>query len=161
MISPELLRRYPHFAGISDACLKSVATISDEVDFAAGEEIFEESAAFKATSRLYEKGKEANHLMLLTEGEVDIAFTLGSGEKTVVGTLVAGDLMAISALIPPYHLTASGIAREAGKTIRIEAEGLRHLCDENPELGYRLMQSVSKALMRRLQSTRIELAGVS
>jgi CRP-like cAMP-binding protein len=161
MISPEVLRRYPHFAGIEDACLKEVGKISEERAFKAGEDVFEESGAFLATSRIYEKGEEASHLMLLTEGKMDIALTLGSGEKVVVGTLVAGDLAALSALIPPYHLSASGTAKEDGKLIQIEAEPLRRLCEDNPGLGFKLMQGVAKGIMGRLQDTRVELAGQS
>lgn len=161
MISPEILRKYPHFAGIEEDCLRAVGKLSEERDFKTGEEIFSESGAFMATSRIYEKGEEAGHLMLLTEGEVGIALTLGSGEKAVVGTLVAGDLMALSALIPPHHLTATGVARSDGKLIQFEAKALRKLCEENPGLGYRLMQGVAKGLMTRLQDTRVELAGES
>jgi CRP/FNR family cyclic AMP-dependent transcriptional regulator len=161
MISIEVLKRYPHFAGIEDDCLREVGKISKEHAFKAGEEIFSESADLMATSRIYERGKEATHLMLLTEGYVDISLTLGTGEKARVGTLSVGDLMALSALIPPFHLTASGTAKEDGSLIQIEAVPLRRLCEENPELGYRLMQGVAKGLMTRLQDTRVELAGQS
>jgi CRP-like cAMP-binding protein len=99
--------------------------------------------------------------MLLTEGQVDIALTVGTGEKVVVGTLVDGDLMALSALIPPYHLSATGIAKVDGKLIQIKADKLRTLLEDNPGLGYRLMQGAAKGLMTRLQNTRVELAGQS
>jgi CRP-like cAMP-binding protein len=161
MISSEELRRYPHFAGIGDECLAEVAKISEERAFKAGETLFEESGSFIATTRIYEKGEEATHLMVLTQGTVEIALTIGSGQRVIVGTLVAGDLMAISAMIPPYHLTASGIGKQDGKFIQIEAGPLRKICEESPMLGYRLMQSVSKGLMTRLQGTRVELAGQS
>ena len=161
MISPEVFRRYPHFAGIEDACLRELGKLSEELSFKADEEIFSESGAFVATSRIYEKGEEASHLMLLTEGSVDVLLTLGTGEKVVVGTLVSGDLMALSALIPPYHLSATGIAKQAGKLIKFEASALRDLLEENPGLGYRLMQGIAKGLMTRLQDTRVELAGQS
>jgi CRP-like cAMP-binding protein len=161
MISPERLRRYPYFAGVTQACLKEVAMISDEQSFKADEKIFQESGDFLATDRIYQKAHTANHLMIITEGAVDITYTLGEGQKVVVGNLVAGDLMAVSALIPPYHLTASAVAKQDGKLIAIEAEALRKLCEENPGLGYKVMQGVSKAIMNRLQTTRVELAGVS
>jgi CRP-like cAMP-binding protein len=161
MISPEVLRRYPHFAGADYDCLKEVGKISREREFKAGEEIFTESGKFKVTSRIYEKGEEASHLLLLTEGFVDIELTLGSGDKAHVGTLAAGDLMALSALIPPFHLTASGTAKEDGKLIEFDAEPMRQLLDDNPELGYKLFQGVAKGLMTRLQDTRVELAGQS
>jgi hypothetical protein len=59
MISPEVFRRYPHFAGIADECLREVGKMSEEREFKAGEEIFSESGAFMATSRIYERGEEA------------------------------------------------------------------------------------------------------
>ena len=159
MISKEILKRYPHFANVEDDCLSDVAKLCEERRFKAGDHIFEESGSYLATARIYEKGAEATHLMLLVDGSVDIALTLGSGESAIVGTLVQGDLMALSALIPPYQLSATGIAKEDGSYIQIEAQPLRELCDCNPELGYRLMQGVAKGLMTRLQDTRVELAG--
>jgi CRP-like cAMP-binding protein len=161
MISPELLRRYPYFAGVEEDCLKAVAAISEERTFKAGEKIFEESAELKASAQIYEKGTEASHLMILTEGQVDIAFELTKERKIIVGTLAPGDLMAIAALVPPYHLTASGIAKEDGCLIQIKAPELRQLLEENPGLGYRLLKGVSQALLTRLNQTRIELAGQS
>jgi CRP-like cAMP-binding protein len=161
MISQELLRRYPYFAGISDSCLKSVAAISEERSFKAGETVFKESGEFMTQAYIYEKGEEASHLMILTKGQVDIVFELTHERKLTVGSLTAGDLMAISALVPPYYLTASGIAKEDGSLIQIKAPELRQLLDENPELGYRLMRGVSQALLTRLNQTRVELAGQS
>ncbi|MEJ2011467.1 MAG: cyclic nucleotide-binding domain-containing protein [Anaerolineales bacterium] len=161
MISPEELRRYPYFTSSCDECVMEVAKICEEKTFKPGDVLFEESAGLIATSKIYEKGIEATHLLLLTKGDVDIALTLGSGEKVIVGTLVAGDLMGVSALIPPYQLTAAGIAKTGGEYIQIEAAPLRRICEENPDLGYRLMQNVAKGLMNRLQSTRVELAGES
>jgi len=161
MISPETLRRYPYFAGVDDSCLKAVAAISEERSFNAGEKVFEESGELKASAHIYEKGPEASHLMILTRGQVDIAFELTNDRKVIVGTLAPGELMSISALVPPYHLTASGIAKEDGSLIQIKAPELRELLEENPELGYRLMSGVSQALLSRLNQTRIELAGQS
>ena len=58
-------------------------------------------------------------------------------------------------------LTASGTAKEDGQLIQIEAEPLRRLCEDNPGLGFKLMQGVAKGIMSRLQDTRVELAGQS
>lgn len=161
MISPETLRRFPYFSGLSDDGLKSVAMISEEVSFKAGEHLFDESGTFKAGSRIYSQEGTASHLMLLTEGDVEVGFDLADGKQVVVGTLVPGDLMALSALIPPHRLTASGIAKTDGKMIAIEAEPLRACCEDNPALGYSLMKHVSKAIMQRLMETRLQLAGTS
>ena len=159
MISPETLRRYPYFAGINEECLRSVALLAEKNSFKQGEVIFTESGEFLASDRIYQEGEKARHLMLITEGEIDIALTFSAEKQVVVGTLGAGDLMALSALIPPYLLTSSAIASTDGEMICIESEELRTLMDDNPELGYHIMSGVAKALRDRLQNTRIELSG--
>ena len=68
MISPEQLRRYPYFADVSEESLKKVAMFSTEEEAPAGKVIFFE-------------GDKADALYILTDGEVDIDYTLGSGEK--------------------------------------------------------------------------------
>jgi CRP-like cAMP-binding protein len=158
MISPELLRKYPYFAGISPECLKSVAVLSEERTFKAGDVLFEESGEFIGEAKLYKKGTEASHLIVITSGEVDLTYTLGVGEPVIIGSGVAGDLLSLSALIPPYHLTASAIAKKDGGGIFIEAKGLRDLLEDNPELGFHLYKGIARALMGRLKDTRVELA---
>ncbi|MCJ7567113.1 MAG: cyclic nucleotide-binding domain-containing protein [Anaerolineales bacterium] len=158
MISPDILRQYPHFAEVPDECLKSLAMISEERTFKAGERIFEESVELKEDAQNYEIGEEATDLLILIQGQIDIIFSLASGEEVVVDTRNPGDLLAISALIYPFHLTASGIAREDGKLIQLKAPELRQLCEEVPELGYLLMRQVAKTAMNRLNHTRSQLA---
>ncbi|MGD8633850.1 MAG: cyclic nucleotide-binding domain-containing protein [Anaerolineales bacterium] len=158
MISAEILKKYPYFAGVSPDCLKAVAQLCEERSFKAGEVLFKESGEFIGEAKLYEKGEEATHLILVVSGEVNIAYRLGIGEPVVIGTVVAGELLSISALIPPYQLTAEGIAKTDGKGIYFEAKPLRELLDANPELGFKLYQGVAKALMSRLKDTRVELA---
>jgi CRP-like cAMP-binding protein len=161
MISPEILRKYPLFAGVPPDCLKEVGILSEEKKFKTDDCVFNESGMLKAGAHIYEEGEEAEHLLLLTDGQVDVIYTTYSGDMIVVGSLVPGDVMGISALIPPYRLTASGIARSDGDLIKIEAEGLRKLCEEVPVLGYRLMSAIAKAAMDRLNETRVQLAGQS
>jgi len=88
MISTEVLRRYPQFAHVADVCLAEIAKLCEELEYKTGDRIFEESGSYMATARIYEKGAVATHLLLLTEGAVDIALTLSSGEVAIVGTLV-------------------------------------------------------------------------
>jgi CRP/FNR family cyclic AMP-dependent transcriptional regulator len=147
MISPERLRRYPHCAGAPDDLLKAVAMLAHERQFKAGE-------------RLFEEGATATKLMFLDAGEVDIVYRLGDDREVTVETLVEGDLMAWSALLEPYRLTATGVARKDGMAIEIEAEGLRGICHENPSHGFIMMTQVAKTLRDRLSATRVQLAAL-
>jgi len=148
MISPERLRRYPHCAGAPDDLLKAVAMLAHERHFKAGE-------------RLFEEGATATKLMFLDAGEVDIVYRLGDDRDVTVDTLVEGDLAAWSALLEPYRLTATGVARTDGVVIEVEAVGLRQICQANPSHGFLMMSQVAMALRDRLNATRIQLAAVN
>ena len=122
MISPEMLRRYPYFADVSEESLRQVAMISEEENVAAGAVIFCE-------------GDKADDLYIIAEGEVDIQYTLGSGEQRTVDTAVAGELIMWSALVEPFRSTAIGTARQATKLVAIKGEKLRDLCEKDHDLG--------------------------
>ncbi len=147
MVSPEMLRRYPYFAGVSEESLKRVATISDEKMISAGEVIFRE-------------GQDSTCLHIVVEGQVDIQFELGNGERRTVDTLVGGDLLVLSALVEPYKITATSVARTAVRLISIDARQLRQMMEADPQLGFRLMQGVAKAMSDRLHGARVQIASM-
>jgi len=145
MISPERLRRFPHSAGAAYELLQDLAVHAESCDFEAGDIIFAE-------------GNPATHLMFLEEGEVDIVFRLGDDREVVVDTLVAGDTLSWSALIEPHTISATALASKDGRLIRVEAETLRRVCDEQPAVGARVMAEVAKVLRSRLIAMRVQLA---
>ena len=147
MISPEILRRYPYFADVSDESLREVAMIAEEETYAAGTVLFRE-------------GDKADKLYILVDGEVDIQYTLGTGELRTVDTLVPGELLMWSALVEPFRSTAVSTTRQDIKVITIDGERLRSLCETDHNLGYRMLISLTKLLATRLEGARVQLATV-
>jgi CRP/FNR family transcriptional regulator, cyclic AMP receptor protein len=147
MISPEILRRYPYFAGIDDESLKQVAMIAEE-------------KAIPANSVMFREGDAASYLSVILKGEVNIQYVVGSADLRTVDTLVEGDLLMWSALVEPYKATALGTTTKDTQLARINAAKLRLLCEQQPILGYRLMTQVAKLLAHRLDSARVQLAVV-
>jgi CRP-like cAMP-binding protein len=145
MISPEVLRRYPYFATVSDESLKQVAMVADE-------------QTVKAGTTLFSEGDKAEKLYIIVEGEVDIEYTLGSGELRTVDTLVAGDLMMWSALVEPFRATATGNVRKDTKLIALDGAKLRALCEKDHSLGYRMLITLAQLLATRLEGARVQLA---
>lgn len=147
MISLELLRRYPFFAGLDERELKSIAIISEHVQTSAGTILFEE-------------GQTADAFYLLLEGSVALSFNspLDPHVQIHVDEVNPGEPFAISALIPPHTLTHTARATTACQMIRVHAAGLRALCENDWKLGYILMRQVAAAAMERLYFTRIQLA---
>ncbi len=145
MISPELLRGFPHFSGATSDCLKDIAMISRERAFDSGETLFHE-------------GNLATHFCLLLSGEVSIVYRLGDNREVVADSLIKGDAFGWSAILEPHQLTASCRGAKSGNFIAIEAEGLRRICDENYACGYHIVRGVSKALRDRLSALRVQIA---
>ena len=151
MISPELLRRYELFGSLSDEQLQSLASISEEVEWEAGEVIFEIDAP-------------ADTLYLLMEGSVDLFYRSEDDlnpelrKEFPVGEINPGEPFAISALFEPYVLTASGVASRPSKGIRLDAQRLIQLCSFDLELGLILQRELIKAVFERLSFARVQLA---
>src|SRR3972149_786157 len=59
MVSPELLRRFPFFAGLTDEEIKSIAMISEE-------------RKYDANTFVFREGNKAEKLFILIEGTIDI-----------------------------------------------------------------------------------------
>jgi len=147
MISPEFLRRYPYFAGISEESLKQLAMIAEE-------------KTVPADTVMFREGDPATHLSIIVRGEVNIQYVLGDGELRTVDTLGAGDLLLWSALVEPYRATAVGTTTKETQLVRLDAGQLCALCEQDPLLGYRLMTQVAKLLAHRLEGARVQLAVV-
>jgi CRP-like cAMP-binding protein len=148
MISPEMLRRYHCFATIDEASMKALAMIAEETSVPAGTHLFSE-------------GDPADALSIIVEGEVDIQYTLGTGERRTVDRLVAGDILGWSAVVEPYRMTAVATTRMDTRLLKIDARRLRELCERDPLVGYRLMNQVVKLLADRLDGARVQLAVVA
>jgi CRP-like cAMP-binding protein len=147
MISLELLRRYPFFAGLDEAELKAIAMIAEEV-------------RVPAKTILFEEGQPADALFLLLEGSVDLSFNspLGLAEQVHIGEVNPGEPFAISALITPHMLKHTARAGTTIHAIKIAASPLCAMCENDARVGYLMMRKVAEGAMERLHFTRIQLA---
>lgn len=150
MVSPELLRRYPFFAGLSMEQITTLAKLADEVSVAADHYLFREGDELE---RFYivREGKVALIIGLMALGDRTSVAELAAKEREIViGTVGAGEVLAWSALAPPYRATASGKTQAPCRLIGFDCAALRPLLVANPELGYLLMQKVVQVARDRL-----------
>jgi len=151
MISPEILRRYPFFYGFDDTQLKAVAMITDERELS-------------ANTTLFEEGTPAQKLYLLVDGSIDLYIKSeeennpGSRRDFAVGEINPGEVFGISALLEPYIFSVSTRSARGSKLIEFDGASLRALIQVDKPFAYQLMLQTTKALMGRLNSTRVQLA---
>lgn len=151
MISPEKLKRIPFFAPFKLEQLQKIAMMADEFELAKDEILFEEC-------------QPAVFFYLLLDGSVDLYYKTEENypqkvkKEFGVGEINPGEILTFSALIAPYLLNASGKASKDSLVIKIDAQKLRELFEEEPRLGYLAMQQLTKAIMENLAYTRVQLA---
>jgi CRP/FNR family transcriptional regulator, cyclic AMP receptor protein len=151
MISPEVLRRYPFFAFLDETQLRAVAMLSEEIEV-------EDDAL------VFDSGRPAEALCLLTEGSLDMYYVVVDREdpelkkEFFLSEFSAGDVFGISALIEPYLYTGSARASAASRVVKMDGAGLRALCEVDPRMAAGLMKAVAKTAMERLNDTRVQLA---
>ncbi len=148
MISPELLRRYPFFGGLSDTELKSLAMISEEAEFAKDEFLIRE-------------GEDADTLYLILEGDVCVMVrTDGEDELSKVTPITAGQIVGWSAVVPPYKYTAYVRANSDVKAVAIDGPGMRAMFEMDHDFGYLMLSKIVEIIRSRLSDTRIQLASI-
>jgi CRP-like cAMP-binding protein len=150
MVSPELLRRYPFFGRLNDVHLKAIAMLADEVSCSEGQTLFEID-------------QPADALYLLIEGGIDLHYVIIDRDDSkvrkdfFVGEVNPGEPFGISALIEPYRYTTAAVTTSPSRVLKIEANGLRALCEVDAGIAHILMGHVAKAALSRLQDTRTQL----
>ena len=151
MVSPELLRRYPFFGPFDEKQLRELSFIANEETAIEGDILFKECDA-------------AEKLYFLLEGDIELFYTSEeeyhpkSSKRFTAGEINPGEVFSISAVIPPYVLSASARAVKPSRYISINGIELRSLMQSDCLLGYTMMLQVTNAIMERLVYTRVQLA---
>lgn len=159
MVSPELIRRYPFFAGLSMDQIKVLAEAAEDETVEAGHYFFHE-------------GEELPCFCIALEGAIAIVIELPergvehklseqlAGEyqtkEVVISTVGPGEAFAWSALVPPHKATAGVKATTRARVIHFRADKLRAAFEEDCGFGYLMMRKVAQVIRDRLRDTRIQ-----
>ena len=159
MVSPELLRRYPFFAGLEYEHIVKLARVADEERVENGHCFFREC-------------DELESVYLVMEGAVAIVFEVPdqdveqqvSGQLTgelktkdvTVSTVGTGDVFGWSGLIPPNTATASAKAITPCRVLSFDSKELLQTFEEDCRFGYIMARKAAQVIRERLRDLRIE-----
>lgn len=115
---------------------------------------------YKAGEIIFTENEEAYAICLLLRGRVGLQMDVGSGRRLTVSTVDPGEFFAWSGLVAPYHFTATARAVEDCDTAIWKAADLRALFEENPRLGYRVMDQIAFLIAQRLRDSHLQLLGL-
>jgi CRP/FNR family cyclic AMP-dependent transcriptional regulator len=159
MISPELIRRYPFFAGLSHEHITTLAKVAEELNVEVGHYFFHE-------------GDELTHFYIVLEGAVAIVIEVPardvehklaeqfSGElrtrEEVLSAIGPGEVFGWSALVPPHQAMSSGKATTPCRGVAFDAKQLFKIFETDCGFGYIMMQKMAQVVRDRLRDMRTE-----
>lgn len=142
-----LLEEHPFFEGLAPEYMELITGCASNVRFNAGEQIFRE-------------GSPADQFFLIRYGRAAVElFVPGKGPVTIQ-SVQQGDILGWSWLLPPYRCHHDARAVELVRALAFDGACLRDKCEEDPRLGYELMQRFAQVIVQRLQNTQLQLLDV-
>lgn len=144
MVSPELIRRFPFFSGLSIDQITKLAKAGNEV-------------SVERDHYFHREGEELDKVYMIAEGEVHIVTTLPQRDREIVlNTLGTGDLFGWSALVPPFVATASAKSIIPCKIIAFDAKELLDEFESDAHFGFVMMRKIAQLVRDRLNAIRVE-----
>lgn len=159
MVSPELIRRYPFFAGLDPDQIKVLAQAAEEESVEAGHYFFREGDELPCFCIVLEGALAVVAELPDREVEQKLSEQLTGNLQTkdvVISTVGPGEAFGWSALVPPHTATASVKATTPARVIHFDATALREAFAEDCEFGYKMTQKVAQVIRDRLHDMRIQ-----
>jgi CRP-like cAMP-binding protein len=150
MVSPEVLRRYPIFAGLEANHLNTLAVLTDEVVYETDETVFA-------------VGRPADRLFVLVDGCVELHYIVADEinpelrKEFFISEINPGEFFGISVLFEPHVYEGTVRARCPSRVLRIDGRKLREICELDLKVYAVMLRELGKALLSRLQDTRVQL----
>ena len=142
------LSEHPFAAGLSeDDLIKLGACVVGRSEWAPGEVVLQ-------------RGSAAEVCHLIVDGTIAIELRPPGRTPRTIQTLHGGDLLGWSWLVEPHRWTFDARASTLASAITIDAELLRRSIENDCAFGLVLMRRVTKAIINRLEATRLQVLDV-
>lgn len=115
---------------------------------------------FEAGQTIFSQGEQADRFYIIRHGQVSLEIAVPAKGRLVLQTLGEGDVLGWSWLVPPYTWTFGARADGLVRAISLDATCLRNKCEQNHELGYRLLQRFVPVMAERLTAARLQLQDI-
>ena len=140
----EALAVHPFTRGLSHQHLADLATIARIIDF-------------PVDSLLARERHTSDFFYLIQSGRAAIEIHTAHRGAIPVQTVGPGDVVGWSWMVPPHHWQFDVRVVDAVRTIALEGQPLRQMCEANHELGFEMLRRLIGVIAARLAATRLQL----
>ena len=141
----ELLRNAPLFEGFSDDVLKRFLATA-------------RTRTYQAEYIVFVEMSEGDEIYMILEGEVTIQLALANDdEQYEIVTRGPGHILGEVSFIEQGQRSATVIAKTDLEVIVWDCADWRQICEDDPEVGYRLTLGIAKILCERLREWNVRI----
>ncbi len=164
MISPEMLRAFPFFAGLTHAQIVKLSDVAAVLNVDSDYYFFKEGEIIKRFYFILEGSVSIN--IAIPDPNVEQPFSRQITRELYtqdvrMSTLGRGEVFGWSAIIPPHESTASVRAITPARVIEFDFEALRPNIENDCWFAYLLTQKAAQIIRERMRAIRIELLAVN
>ena len=135
-----LLDRFALLEGFSQDQVEILSPIMTVTGFHAGEIVFGQ-------------GDGADFLYFIIDGRVSIQFKPEDGPVLTVANLEEGGVFGWSSALGSTCYTSSAICMDESLFVKVSGEDLKTLCQEHPETGILILNTLAGVIAQRLRGT--------
>ncbi|HTX83574.1 MAG TPA: Crp/Fnr family transcriptional regulator [Streptosporangiaceae bacterium] len=110
-----------------------------------------------AGHRLFDEDSPARKFWIIDAGQVALDALVPGVGRVVIERLGRGDVVGLSWLEPPYQFRYGAITTQPMQAYEFDAVAVRAACEQEPALGYALLNRFMAIALHRLQATRARL----
>ena len=139
------IRRIDAFRYLREEELRALLALSDIVEYAAGD-------------RIIEQGDISEYFFAVIEGCVKVTVQELKEDDVVVSTIPAGDVFGEYAIFLREERSASVVASEPTKVLRIHRKSIMSFIRANPSAGNKFLMVIILSLLAKLKNANQEIA---
>jgi CRP-like cAMP-binding protein len=118
------------------------------------------NVVFKPDQHIFREGEEANTFYIVRHGRVTVEVFSPWQGPICIQTCGEGDVLGWSWLFPPYKWHFDAKSTEQTRLIALDGKCLRTKCENDRNLGFKMMKVFAEIMAERLDATRLQLLDI-
>jgi CRP-like cAMP-binding protein len=145
MVEGKNLKKLDVFQAFSKDQLEKLSKITDE-------------KSFKKGAAIYQRGSRADYIYVVLKGMVSLN-RLEPGETIGISfeKREKGELFGAACFMQPQQYTLTAVCNENTDVAAINADKLFKLCEQDPEMGYKLLKEVAQIYFERYKAAKRQI----
>jgi CRP/FNR family cyclic AMP-dependent transcriptional regulator len=109
---------------------------------------------------IFRQGEKADHFYLIRNGQIDVEAFSASGGPVLIQSLIDGDVLGWSWLVPPYEWRFDARVVRPTEVVALDGRDLHGILAMNHDLAYELLRRFLIVIAERLEAEQLQMVSL-